>query len=64
MNDEAKAARQSGGVNISGANVTVSGDLVGQDKIMGTEISTAQLEQIFRHLAEAVIRQGSAVVER
>ena len=54
MNDEAKAARQSGGVNISGGKVTVGGDIVGRDKIVGTEISSVQLDQIFRPLAEAV----------
>ena len=54
MNDEAKTPRQSGGVNISGGNVTVGGDIVGRDKIVGAEISSVQLEQVFRPLAEAV----------
>lgn len=54
MNDEAKTARQSGGVNISGGNVTVGGDIVGRDKVVGTEISSVQLEQIFRPLTEVV----------
>src|SRR5260370_27512246 len=54
MNDEPKAARQNAGVNISGGNVTVGGDIVGRDKIVGTVISSVQLEQIFRPLMEAV----------
>jgi hypothetical protein len=45
---------QTGGVNISGTNVTVGGDVVGRDKIVGTEISNAQLDQLFGPLAEAV----------
>jgi len=58
MND---AARQSGWVNISGGNVTVGGDIVGRDKIVGTEISTAQLEQIFWPLTDAVRSAPPAV---
>ncbi|HKV61634.1 MAG TPA: hypothetical protein VJO16_06960 [Candidatus Acidoferrum sp.] len=61
MNEEAKAARQSGGVNISGGNVTVGGDIEGRDKIVGTEISSVQLEQIFRPLTEAVRSAPPAV---
>jgi hypothetical protein len=61
MNDEAKAARQSGGVNISGGNLTVGGDIVGRDKIVETEISTVQLEQIFRPLTEAARSAPPAV---
>ena len=61
MNDEAKTPRQSGGVNISGGNVTVGGDIVGRDKIVGTEISSVQLEQLFRPLAEAVHNAPPAV---
>ena len=54
MSDEKKARGQSGGVNISGGSVTVGGDIVGRDKIFGTEISKAQLDQVFRPLTEAV----------
>jgi len=54
MSDEKKARGQSGGVNISGGSVTVGGDIVGRDKIVGTEISKAQLDQVFRPLTEAV----------
>ena len=60
MGDEAKAPKQSGGVNITG-NVTVGGDVVGRDKIVGTEISSVQLEQIFRPLREAVHNAPPAV---
>jgi hypothetical protein len=61
MNGEEKAARQSGGVNISAGNVTVGGDIVGRDKIVGTQISNVQLEQIFRPLTEAVRSAPPAV---
>jgi hypothetical protein len=61
MNDEAKAPRQSGGVNIGGGSVTVGGDIVGRDKIVGTEVSTVQLEQIFRPLMESVRSAPPAV---
>ena len=50
MNDEEKTEGQSGGVNISGGNVTVGGDIVGRDKIVGS----AQLDPIFAPLVEAV----------
>ncbi len=52
---------QNGGVNISGTNITVGGDVVGRDKIVGTEISTVQLDQLFRPLAEAVASAPGAV---
>lgn len=54
MTDEQKGGGQSGGVNISGGNVTVGGDIVGRDKNVGTEIPRTQLDQIFGPLAEAV----------
>jgi hypothetical protein len=54
MGDERSGARQSGGVNISGGTVTVGGDIVGRDKIVGTEISRVQLDQILRPIEEAV----------
>jgi hypothetical protein len=54
MNDEKRAADQSGGVNISGGAVTVGGDVIGRDKIVGTQISNVQLDQIFRPIEEAV----------
>jgi hypothetical protein len=41
---------QSGGINISGGNVNVGGDMTGQDKIT----YGAQLDQAFRPLADAV----------
>ncbi len=63
MNDEAKGARQSGGVNITAGNVTVGGDISGRDKIVGPEISTVQLEQIFRPLTDAVRSAPPAVQE-
>lgn len=54
---------QNGGVNISGTNITVGGDVVGRDKIVGTEISTVQLDQLFRPVAEAV-RNASSTVQQ
>ncbi|HEY6249942.1 MAG TPA: hypothetical protein VI685_08270 [Candidatus Angelobacter sp.] len=55
MADEKKAAVwQSGGVNISDGNFTVSGDIVGRDKIVGTQMSQAQLDHIFKPLMEVV----------
>jgi hypothetical protein len=54
MGDEKSGARQSGGVNISGGSLTVGGDIVGRDKIVGTEISKVQLDQILRPVEEAV----------
>ena len=54
MNDEKRTEGQSGGVNISGGSVTVGGDIVGCDKIVGTEISKAQLDQIFHPVMESI----------
>ena len=54
MSDEEKTGPGSGGVNISGGNVTVGGDIVGRDKIVGTQISSAQLDPIFATIVEAV----------
>src|SRR5439155_7281130 len=51
---------QSGGLNISGGNVTVGGDIVGRDKITGTQISRNQLDAIFRPLEEAAGQQPQA----
>ena len=59
MADE-KPTRQSGGVNISGGNVNVGGDIVGRDKITGTQISRNQLDAIFRPLEEAAGQQPQA----
>ena len=41
-------------MHISGGNVTVGGDIVGGDKMVGTEISSVRLEPIFAPLVEAV----------
>jgi hypothetical protein len=60
MRDEERAT-QNGGVNISGGNVTIGGDLVGRDKIVGTENSSVQMEQIFRPLMEEVRSAPAAV---
>src|SRR5712692_10015686 len=54
MDDEKSGTRQSGGINISGGTVTVGGDIVGRDKIVGTEISRVQLDQILRPIKDAV----------
>jgi len=54
MGDEKSGTRQSGGVNISGGAVTVGGDIVGRDKIVGTEISQVQLNQILRPVEDAI----------
>ena len=59
MADE-KSGRQSGGVNISGGNVNVGGDIVGRDKITGAQISSNQLDAIFRPLEEAAGQQPQA----
>ena len=49
-----KTARQNGGVNISGGRLTVGGDIVGRDKIVGTQISQAQLDHAFLPIEGAV----------
>jgi hypothetical protein len=54
MENDKSTSGQSGGVNISGGSVTVGGDVVGRDKIVGTQISQVQLDQAFRPLEEAV----------
>jgi hypothetical protein len=59
MADE-KSGRQSGGVNISGGSVNVGGDIVGRDKITGTQISSNQLDAIFRPLEETAGQQPEA----
>ncbi len=51
---------QSGGVNITGSIISVGGDVVGRDKVV-TEISNAQLEQVFGPLSEAVHSAPAAV---
>jgi hypothetical protein len=51
---ERRPERQSGGVNIKDSKVDVHGDIVGRDKIVGTEVSTTQLDQIFQPLVKAV----------
>jgi hypothetical protein len=51
MSDEEKIRNQSGGVSITGGHVTVGGDIVGHDKIV---FPHAQIDEIFRPLAEAV----------
>ena len=54
MGDEKSGVGQDGGVNISGGTVTVGGDVVGRDKIVGTEISRAQLDQVLRPVEEVI----------
>jgi hypothetical protein len=54
MDDEKRGTTQSGGVNITGGTVSVGGDIIGHDKIVGTEISKVQLDQILRPVEEAV----------
>jgi hypothetical protein len=51
----------SGGINITGGNVMALGDMVGRDKIVGTQVSTARLEEVFRPVMEAI---NSAPVEQ
>jgi hypothetical protein len=51
MSDEEKISNQSGGVSITGGHVTVGRDIVGGDVI---NYSHAQIDEIFRPLAEAV----------
>jgi hypothetical protein len=54
MDNKKRGTSQSGGVNISGGTVSVGGDIVGRDKVVGTEISKVQLDQILRPVEEAV----------
>jgi hypothetical protein len=49
-----KDERQSGGVSITGGRVRVTGDIVGRDKIVGTEISKTQINQLFEPLTKAI----------
>jgi hypothetical protein len=51
MSDDEKFRNQSGGVNISGGQVTVGGDVVGGDKIIN---SHAQIDELFQPVADAV----------
>jgi len=55
VDNERNTEGRSGGVNISGGTVTVGGDIVGHDKIVGTEISKVELDQIFYPLQEALL---------
>jgi hypothetical protein len=55
MDNEKDTATHSGGVNISGGTITVGGDVVGRDKIVGTEISKVRLDHIFFPLDEAIL---------
>jgi hypothetical protein len=53
MEDEKES--RSGGVNFGGSgSVNIQGDVVGRDKIVGTQISSVQLEQAFRPIMEAI----------
>jgi hypothetical protein len=54
------SAGQSGGVNISGSVGSVSGDIVGRDKISGAP-SMAQLDSALRPLVDAI---GAAPAEK
>ena len=51
---------QSGGINISGGNVNVGGDMTGRDKTTYGEIPRAQLDQAFRPLADVVSQHEEA----
>lgn len=51
MGDEPKSGNRSGGINITGGNITVGGDIVGRDKI---SFPHDQVNEIFRPLAEVV----------
>lgn len=54
MSDENPGSKRSGGVNISGGSVNVSGDIVGRDKTTYTMIPKADLDQAFHPVAQAV----------
>jgi hypothetical protein len=54
MSDDKPAGKQSGGVNISGGSVNVSGDIVGRDKITYTMIPKADLDRAFQPVVQAV----------
>jgi hypothetical protein len=45
---------QHGGVNISGSNISVGGDFVGHDKTVISNISTEQVDNLFRPVEQAV----------
>jgi hypothetical protein len=61
-----KSRSQSGGINISGGNVKVGGDLVGRDKITKvhhqlSEQSLREINRMFAHILHRIdVRAGSA----
>jgi hypothetical protein len=54
MSDEERTSRQVGGVNIASGRVTVGGDIVGRDKIVDSQISRVQLDEVFKPLIAAL----------
>jgi hypothetical protein len=66
MSDDERSANQSGGVNIGSGNVTVGGDIVGhdKDKIVDSQISDVQLNNIFRPLMGALKSAPPEVQEK
>src|SRR5882672_9370105 len=54
MSGEEETVGQGGGINITGGTVSVAGDMIGRDKVVGTEISTTHADQLFHPLTEAV----------
>jgi hypothetical protein len=62
MSDEKSNAGQSGGVNFSGGNVTIGGNVAGRDMLVGTQVSPVHLEQAFQPVAES-IRANAGVNE-
>jgi hypothetical protein len=60
MSKHKSAPRQSAGVKITGGSVTVGGDIIGRDKIVGTQVSRVELDQILRPVEQAVRTAPSA----
>ena len=61
MSEDTKSVGwQSGGINISGGNVSVGGDIVGRDKIAYQMIPRAQLDDAFRPAEQALAQHPEA----
>jgi hypothetical protein len=49
-----KNGRRTGGVDISRSRVTVHGDIVGVDKVSGSEMSRVHVDQLFQPFTDAI----------
>jgi hypothetical protein len=59
MSEEKSNAGQSGGVNISGGNVTAA-NIVGGNMTVGTQVSPVQLQQAFQPVADYIRANAGA----